>query len=455
MSLLAAPLAAADAAEAIRKMGAELVFLLESAGIPQDIIAKFGDLGYSDVDTFANMEVDAKEVRKMLKDDVGLDPAGGPQHRSMTARLVSAWSSAGTRSAKLKEEEATQRAGDLPRHMTKAKHLELTRAYQAAHRELRDRERPAPAYLDWRLEQVEDGELKAESLAEVINKEEAQDDDWGGARVNPDGSIRLIKARSTGKSPDSPEGLREKIKLMGVAWEYVRLRYPARPYLANLGPQDWSDHLEWLLGEDVYQYVVRDASNTISYRPSWATIIELDYRVRKLAYKLVNEGSATLKTALVTARSDTALFQRYFLSPVSLAAGAEAAKATSSKRPAPTDGHRGQPPPAHRPTDGSLAPPAQVPPPPASFGKGRGRGRGRGGKGNKGSQANQSAVRNKKGEMTRTPDGRLICFAYQRGNCNGQCGKVHICTICGDKHPKKDHPSRPSGGDAAGRPTFQ
>ena len=219
MSLLSAPLAAPEAAAALRTMGAELIFLLESANIPQDIIAKFCELGYTDVDTFANMEVDAKEVRKMLKDDVGLDPAGGPQHRSMTARLVSAWSSAGTRSAKLKEEEATQRAGDLPRHMTKAKHLELTRAYQAAHRELRDRERPAPAYLDWRLEQVEDGELKAESLAEVINKEEAQDDDWGGARVNPDGSIRLIKARSTGKSPDSPEGLREKIKLMGVAWE--------------------------------------------------------------------------------------------------------------------------------------------------------------------------------------------------------------------------------------------
>ena len=57
--------------------------------------------------------------------------------------------------------------------------------------------------------------------------------------------------------------------------------------------------------------------------------------------------------------------------------------------------------------------------------------------------------------MFKTPDGRLICFAYQRGNCNNQCGKVHVCSICGDKHPKKDHARLTAGGDAAGRPKWE
>ena len=309
MSLLDNPLAPAAEAEAISKMGSELVLLLESAKVPTDVIAKLGELGYSDMDTFSHMECDPKGVRTLLKEDVGLDPAKSTQHRSMTARVLAAWDSAQKRSSKMREEDAAQRAGDLPRHMPKSKHLELTRAYKSAHRELKDRERPAPAYLDWRYEQVEEGELKAESLSEVIHTEEAKDDEWGGTRVNPDGTIRLMKARSTGKTPDNPEGLREKIELMGVAWEYVRLRFPGKPYLQGLVAQDWTDHVKWLLSEDVYAYTVKDSTGTLSYRPSWATVLELDYRVRRRAYGLVNDDGATLAAALKRAREDTALFQ--------------------------------------------------------------------------------------------------------------------------------------------------
>ena len=66
--------------------------------------------------------------------------------------------------------------------------------------------------MEWRFEQLEDGELKAESLADVIHREEATEDDWGGARVGPDGSLKLIKGRSSGKAPENPEGLRSKIR---------------------------------------------------------------------------------------------------------------------------------------------------------------------------------------------------------------------------------------------------
>ena len=474
MSLLTHPLAGDAVERAIGTMSSELVFLLESTQVPRDIIAKLGELGYTDMDTFSNMEVNPKEVRTVLKDDVGLDPAGGAGHRAMTARIIGAWASAGHRTTKQREEDATQRATDLPRHLPKSKHLELTRAYTAAHRELRDRERPAPAYLDWRFEQVEDGELKAESLSEVLNKEEANDDEWGGARVNPDGTIRLLRARSTGKTPDCPEGLRDKVKLMGVAWEYVRLRFPSKPYLAELVAQDWTDHVEWLLGEDVYGYVVKDSAQTISYRPSWATLVELDYRVRRKAYSLVNDAGSTLKKALVTARSDTALFQRYFLTPVSLAAGAEAARA-SQKRAAPQESQHRQVPPAQRPQEGSWGEPATFVQNPSfdqrSKGKGRGKkgtkgDKGKGKRPNKGPQVEATQPPTlpppapatgswRKGQSSTTPDGRAVCFAYNRNRCNGNCGMVHVCLVCGGGHPKSACPRRPAQGDAAGHPKFQ
>ena len=82
MSLLAHPLADDAAEQAIGTMSSELVYLLESAQVPRDIIAKLGELGYTDMDTFSHMEVNPRGVRTILKDDVGLDPAGGAGHRS-------------------------------------------------------------------------------------------------------------------------------------------------------------------------------------------------------------------------------------------------------------------------------------------------------------------------------------------------------------------------------------
>ena len=52
----------------------------------------------------------------------------------------------------------------------------------------------------------------------------------------------------------------------------------------------------------------------------------------------------------------------------------------------------------------------------------------------------------KKGAMaTKTPDGKLICFAYGKGECTKEgCTFAHVCQIC-----FKDYPYRvcgPSGG---------
>ena len=470
MPLLSAPVEEAAVADAIASMNSELVYLLESSQVPPEIIAKFGVIGYSDVETFAHMEVNATAVREMIKSDITLDPAGGPQHRAMMARLLAVWEAAGKRASKLKEEEAAQRAGDLPRHIPKGKHLEIVKAYAKAHKTLKDKECPAPCYLEWRFEQIEDGELKAESLADVVNKEEASDEDWGGARVTPDGSIKLVKGRSSGKAPENPEALRAKIRMMGVAWEFMRLKFPGRPYLKDLTAETWSDHVEWLLGEDVYGNIVKDSSGAIAYRPSWATVLELDFRVRKQAYQLVNENGSTLKEAMVAAREDTALFQKYFITPVSLAAGAEAARSTSSKRQAPQEWAL---PPPTRQADGSSAMPvsfgaAQAGP----NGKGKGRAKGRG----KQQQGRQQQFQQRQqpqqqpqqqprqndrsqgsrwsdGERNVTPDGRMKCFRYQRNKCTDpNCPRVHVCLVCNGKHPKIECPKRPRGGDAAGRP---
>ena len=58
-------------AAAIASIDSELIFLLESPKVPLDIVAKFGALGCTDIDTFANMEVGPTAP-------TSLDPCGGP-----------------------------------------------------------------------------------------------------------------------------------------------------------------------------------------------------------------------------------------------------------------------------------------------------------------------------------------------------------------------------------------
>ena len=66
----------------------------------------------------------------------------------------------------------------------------------------------------------------------------------------------------------------------------------------------------------------------------------------------------------------------------------------------------------------------------------------------KGSRKGKEAKSGKTGKdrkggdlVTRTPDNRLICFAYSGAGCDGSCGMVHCCQVrgCGRPHPTWQH----------------
>ena len=366
------------------------------------------------------------------------------------ARLVTAWEAAGTRAQRRRQEEAEQRVGDLPRTLPKGQHLDLARAFAKVHFEMGDRDRPAEAYVEWRLEQLEDGELQAETLRQVVSKAETTEEAWGGCKITTDGTIKLHKARSEASLPANPEELRSKMRLMAHHWEMVRLKFPAKEFFAGLTMDLWSQYVNWLLGEDVYDNVVKDTVGNIVYRPSWHILLEYELQVRKRAFHQVNNSGVTIAQALKDAMMHQPTSIKYFTTPVSLAAGAAAA---GSKR------SRGSPQPS-RPAVGMAADAAA----PAQ-GEGQGwwdnkyskkykKGDKKSGRGNGGSWRG--------GESAKTPDGRAKCFKYQRGACTGACDRVHVCLVCNGQHPANQCPRRPAasstaaqdaalGGGAAGR----
>ena len=151
--------------------------------------------------------------------------------------------------------------------------------------------------------------------------------------VNANGDISFRAGEIKGKAPTKPEELRRYFKLMVTCWELVKLRVPGKAYLADHTQAIWNGHVEWLLGDEVLEYEVKDSNNNTVFQPTWHQMLELDFQVRKLAYKYVNRDGMTIKRALETARADEPTLRKYFSLPISVSA-ATVASHTKPANPA-------------------------------------------------------------------------------------------------------------------------
>eukprot|EP00974_Lingulodinium_polyedra_P049155 4725126-Lingulodinium_polyedra.AAC.1 len=98
----------------------------------------------------------------------------------MIAKVLDAWEAARDRVAKHTAMESEARAAGVPRQSLKSSHLSLRALFKERHGELKEKFCPARAFIDWRLEQVEEGELKTEKLQEVISVLDEDDDTSAG-----------------------------------------------------------------------------------------------------------------------------------------------------------------------------------------------------------------------------------------------------------------------------------
>eukprot|EP00969_Alexandrium_andersonii_P245578 10853207-Alexandrium_andersonii.AAC.1 len=90
----------------------------------------------------------------------------------MAARLMAVWRAAQKRTEQQQVREAEQRVSDLPRAVPRPQHTEMRRAYASIHGELSKTLMPAAIYVESKVSQLEDGELCAEPLADVLAAKE-------------------------------------------------------------------------------------------------------------------------------------------------------------------------------------------------------------------------------------------------------------------------------------------
>ncbi len=303
--------------QVIDNLDSELRFILEDKGLSTDLISKIAEAQVTKVSVFANIESQEEKFREWVKEDLGIEPRGAG--RVATAQLVDAWEAARRRGRAQADADAEARTQNRPKELLHGQQLELRSTFEKQlGREVLDKYYPAYSLINSKLTEIEEGELKAEQLDELVSRDK-EDANLGDLNVDfRSGKITLRKTVVKGSIPKSPEELREAYRLMTNFWLVLRCKLPGRNMFTDLNKETFADLLDHLLGEDIYTLKVEDDMGNTVAQTTWKNLLKYEYELRKMAVKLVNRNGATLAAALKQASVDVELRTKYIVTALAL-----------------------------------------------------------------------------------------------------------------------------------------
>ena len=399
----------AEITAALEKGSSELKFLFSREDIEEELQAKFFHVGIISLPKFATVAENDAEMKTILKDSFGLDGSADIASRVKVASVLVAFHTAQSRAEKMAEIEGEMSSKRLLKPLTTSEYQSMRQAWETKYWPLEDSQTPGRVYVEKRANDIESGDLRAEPLTTVLNRDEDQAESFVSF-WDASGQLQLKKGGSAVPEPINPEGLRKRIKLMGVCLMMLALRNSNRPDLQGCTPQDFEDLLSYLLGEHVWMIAGKSSEGYTVVSPSWSQLLVYEFAIRRRTFSRMESDGLTFKDALKESYRDSVTKERYFTTPLALA--------SVNKRPLAFN-------------DGELPQRAQK----ASRNKGNG-GKG-GGKNEKGSKGNGKGRGKGKGKGKGKAK-HNYCYAYNNSweRCrNKNCSFDHLCMKCGGKHP--------------------
>ena len=366
-------------AEKLGLGASDLRFLLTNHGIKDD---HQGALFYDTVAKFAAFVTTAADLVEVLKKEFSLDPATSLANRAQAASYTVAWQSAQART------EATSETREWAKPIPVSDYIAMRQRFAKAFGAPEDKHVPAKEYIEKKLAELEAGEFRAETLGEVLSRDEV-DREVLTPHWDAKGHLSIKKRSNSVALPTGPEQLRLRLTVMHNALAMIKLKHTGRAELADITADLFEKYKDYFLGD--YVYGLRSADTAGSMIPPWTLVLGYEHAIRKFANKLVSQEGYKFGEALKKAWKDATIKERHFISPLSL----------YGKRTA----------------DAPPAPPATAERP----GKGGKKGGKKGGA--KGTKGQPHTWQSGKGS-SQTPDNKPICFCY---NAKGGCKKGAKC----------------------------
>ena len=132
------------------------------------------------------------------------------------------------------EVEAASETREWAKPIQPSEYVTIRKAFVAKHGEIEDKVTPAKEYLEKKLHELEGGEFRAETLGEVVSRDE----------VDPD----MKKASSSVSMPTGPEQFRHRLTVMQNALLMMVLKHPDRPELKGIDKDLFDRYKDYILG---------------------------------------------------------------------------------------------------------------------------------------------------------------------------------------------------------------
>lgn len=454
-------LTAQEQTDALKAGSSELKYLLAMHGVSDRVQAQLYHVGVLTVARFGNFCRTETELVEVAKTEIGIDAATSLAVRSEVAGLVCAYTAARTRSNEVSKFQGEMEAKKLQKPLLNSTFLVMKSAYEGIHGPLEDNETPARVYLERRIAELEGGDLRAEDLKSILNREQDGDETLQ-PHWDTSGVIRLKRSVAEVDDPSNPEELRRRLGLMFVGLGFIALQHTNRPELQGIGPTLMHSYAQYLLGEHVWQLLAKDADGNPIASPAWGLVLKYEFAIRKKAYRSMQETGRTFAVCLREAWLDPLVKERSFTTPMAIAAATgRQVVALSTNSPKGGGSSSSQVKNQHLKQESGWASRAEQ----KVLNK-EGRARGRGPKGKAKSPAkgrgksSSSSTRIPKGCGAKTPDGEFVCYGYNDAETRcrkPECSFKHVCGLCYQKgHPmyacrgnKGKAPSSETQGDGA------
>ena len=341
------------------------------------------------------------------------------------ASVVDAWEASTTRMRVRHNAEAEASLAAVPRPMPKVEIQDLMNRFEALHGyRLEDKTTPATSTLEVVFDQIEAGELKQLSLTQMVSKDDAEHEIMGATIEKGTGTIKVRKGYGECPKPKSAEELRRRKAVLANCYLLGQLKFPQKASLKDLVPRHFLRYVEYLLGEHVYGLKATNKDGESVATPELATVLGYDYQMRRYMVRYVNEGQPMVE-ALKKVMEDPALKERHFITP-NVMAMMNSPSSSKQASQGHTEGQRSRSPKGWSSNQwGSSS---------WSWGGGKKGGKNSGKSGGKGKKS--------KDLHDKTPDGRQICWRWNSINqrCRYECGRLHVCQRCFEKHPQHSCP---------------
>ena len=272
--------------EALKKGGADLRFTLSRNDVEDDLQAAFFTNGITTVQKFSSFFRSEDDLIQVMKDSFGTDADAGLQARAQLASVICAWRETQTKQKRQAEVEAEMDTREWTKPIPTGDYINLRNAFMRAHGKVEDKVTPSKEYLEKKLQELENGEFRAELLSEVVSKDEV-DPDIMVPVFDSKGSLSVKKGTTSVALPTGPEQLRRRLTVMLHCILMLALKHTNREEIQDMSRDTMERYKDYILGDYVWGLSSTDLQGNQIQTPPWSLVLSYEHAVRKRAYNLM------------------------------------------------------------------------------------------------------------------------------------------------------------------------